>query len=64
MPLGGESTVHDSGTLQMRADDGSAWVVQANGADGDDLAASNLPGAIGWRGTDPSIIERLQALTP
>lgn len=60
----GQLTSSGGGTILMLGDDGEAWVIQGNGADGDNWGASNLPGAIGWRTRDAQIIERLRTLIP
>lgn len=44
----GHLAAYGGGIRFVAADDG-LWLIQGNGADGDDWSLNNLPGAIGWR---------------
>lgn len=70
-PMGSESpvaelVVHDrrnSGGHAMLIDrSGAVWCIQPNGLDSDDWSRNNLPGAMAWRSTDPTLIARARVL--
>lgn len=55
--------IYGGGSAILVSEDGAVYFIQANGADGDDWSANNLPGAIGWCARDAHLLEQAKEIT-
>lgn len=53
---------HGGGHALLIGDDETLWYVRANGADGDDWSANNVPGGMAWYSADAGLVARARAL--